>query len=154
MSKGGQIAIGAGLVALLLGWYAYTNLQNATAFQYYQNLDEFLAQGHSLEGQALRVHGYVSNDSIERDLKGKKVRFAVQNDPPHAGLASGMRLDVLFLGLETPDLFKDGAEVVLEGRIEKHHQKTLFLADNVMAKCPSKFEAQETESESGASVDL
>lgn len=154
MSKGAQIAVGAVLVALLLGWYGYTNLQGEGAFQYYQNLDEFLAESRHLEGQSLRVHGYVANDSIHRDLEAKNVRFVVQNDPPHAGIANERTLDVLFLGLETPDMFKDGAEVVLEGRIQNQPTRTVFLADNLMAKCPSKFEAQAQEGGPGEGVPL
>lgn len=142
MSKGAQIAIGAGVVAALLGWYAYSNMTAGNTFQYYQTLEEFLAQGASLEGRSLRVHGYVAERSIQRNLKAKNVRFSVQNDPPHSGLAQGTTLEVLFLGLETPDLFKDGAEVVVEGRLQHHDNETVFLADNVLAKCPSKFEAQ------------
>lgn len=142
MSKGSQIAIGAAIVALLLGWFAWTNLQEGVAFQYYKSLDEFIAQGASVEGRPLRVHGYVASDSIHRNLDAKHVRFTVQNDPPHAGIASGGTLEVLFLGLDTPDMFKDGAEVVVEGRLQHQETETVFLADNVMAKCPSKFEAQ------------
>ncbi len=44
MSKGAQITVGAALVALLLGWYGYTNLQGKASFQYYQNLTELLAE--------------------------------------------------------------------------------------------------------------
>jgi cytochrome c-type biogenesis protein CcmE len=154
MSKGAQISIGAALVALLLGWYGYTNLQGDAAFQYYQNLDEFLAVSQDLEGRSLRVHGYVANESIHRDLEARNVRFVVQNDPPHAGIVGERTLDVLFLGLETPDMFKDGAEVVIEGRIQNHQSNTLFLADNLMAKCPSKFEAQAREGPAGGEVKL
>jgi cytochrome c-type biogenesis protein CcmE len=142
MSKGIQIAIGALVVAGLLGWYAFTNLAGTASFQYYNTLDEFMAQGKAVEGRSLRVHGYVASNSIERNLGAKQVRFQVQNDPPHAGLAAGETLEVLYLGLETPDLFKDGAEVVVEGRIQHQESETVFLADNLMAKCPSKFEAK------------
>lgn len=142
MSKGAQIAIGATVVAMLLGWLGYTNLREGAAFQYYKSLDEFMPQAANSRGRALRVHGYVANDSIERDLDTKQVRFAVQNDPPHAGFAAGTTLPVLFLGLDTPDMFKDGAEVVIEGRMQQHETETVFLADNVLAKCPSKFEGE------------
>jgi len=149
MSKGAQITVGAALVALLLGWYGYTNLEGKASFQYYQNLNEFLAENKELEGRSLRVHGYVANDSIHRDLEAKNVRFVVQNDPPHAGITGEQTLEVLYLGLETPDMFKDGAEVVIEGRVQNHRTDTLFLADNLMAKCPSKFEAKALEAELG-----
>ena len=154
MSKGAQIAIGAVLVASLLSWYGYTNLQGTASFQYYQSLSEFLAENRELEGRSLRVHGYVANDSIHRDLKAKKVRFFVQNDPPHAGIANDETLEVLFLGLETPDMFKDGAEVVIEGRVQNHQTGALFLADNLMAKCPSKFEAQAAGAKPGGDIQL
>jgi cytochrome c-type biogenesis protein CcmE len=96
----------------------------------------------------------VANESIHRDLEARNVRFVVQNDPPHAGIVGERTLDVLFLGLETPDMFKDGAEVVIEGRIQNHQSNTLFLADNLMAKCPSKFEAQAREGPAGGEVKL
>ena len=141
MTKGAQIAVGALAIGLLMGWYAYTNVGDAT-YRYYQTLDEFQSVQTGLSGEALRVHGYVVLESIERDVAGKQVRFLVQNDPPHAGGAVGNPLPVLYRSLETPDLFKDGAEVVVEGRLEGHGRDAVLLADNVMAKCPSKFEAK------------
>jgi len=144
LSKGAQIAIAAGLVAGLLAWYGYTNLGD-TSFTYYQTLEEFEAAGPTPGDGGLRVHGYVSIASIERDVAGKQVRFLVQNDPPHAApsaASSDARLEVVYRSLETPDLFKDGAEVVVEGRLRGRGQDAVFVADNVMAKCPSKFQAQ------------
>ena len=151
MSKGVQIAGGATVVALLLGWYAVTNLEEGAAFTYYQSLAEFQS-ATAVEGKHARVHGYVAEGSIERDLAARQVRFAVQNDPPHAGGERGPLLDVVFGGLETPDLFKDGAEVVVEGRLLSDGPATHFRADKVMAKCPSKFEGVEPGSERTASL--
>ena len=144
LSKGAQIAIGALVVAGLLGWYGYTNLGDET-FTYYQTLKEFMAARPPSPDQGLRVHGYVTNASIERDLGEKQVRFLVQNDPPHAASSapgSDVRLAVVYRSLETPDLFKDGAEVVVEGRLQGRGGDAVFVADNVMAKCPSKFQAE------------
>ena len=141
MTKGAQIAVGACAIGLLLGWYAYTNAADAS-FRYYQSLEELQSVQSDVRGEALRVHGYVAMESIERDVAAKQVRFLVQNDPPHAGGAVGRPLAVLFQSLETPDLFKDGAEVVVEGRLEGRGANAVLVADNVMAKCPSKFEAE------------
>jgi cytochrome c-type biogenesis protein CcmE len=140
VSKGAQIALGATLVALLVGWYAVSNLEGAPAFAYFQHLDEFQSRAGELAGRDARVHGYVAPGSIERDLPAKQVRFRVVNDPPHAGGAAGPPLEVVFTSLETPDLFKDGAEVVVEGRLAS--AGGVFHADKVLAKCPSKFEAR------------
>ena len=144
MSKGLQLAIGATVIFSLLGWYGYSNLEVASTFQYFQTLDEFLANSQgtdAMNGKSLRVHGYVATGSIERNLEAKNVRFKVQNDPPHKSGAGASTLSVLFQGLETPDLFQDGADVVVEGTLEVQNAEQVFLADNVLAKCPSKFEA-------------
>ena len=142
MSKGVQIAIGASAIALLLGWYGMTQLDEGLSFQYFQNLEEFHASGPEMVGQSARVHGYVAAESIERDLEGQQVRFSVQNDPPHSGGPIGETLTVVYGSLETPDLFKDGAEVVVEGHLVMAGGVAVFEANNVMAKCPSKFEAK------------
>jgi cytochrome c-type biogenesis protein CcmE len=139
VSKGVQIAAGASLVALLVGWYAVANLEAGASFAYFQHLAEFQSRAGELAGRDARVHGYVAPGSIERDVASKRVRFRVVNDPPHAGGSAGAPLEVVFASLETPDLFKDGAEVVVEGRLAS--AGGVFHADKVLAKCPSKFEA-------------
>lgn len=142
MSKGVQITVGATLIALLLGWYAATNLEDGASFTYYKNLEEFRGSAEAQGGAHARVHGYVSLESIERDVDARQVRFSVQNDPPHGGGDAGDPLRVVFSSLETPDLFQDGAEVVVEGRFVAGAGADVFHADKVLAKCPSKFEAK------------
>ncbi len=142
MSKGVQIATGATVIALLLAWMGSSNFETIA---YYQNLADFRVQLDSQIGKAARVHGYVATGSIRRDLQGKQVRFRVQNDPPHAVGLADAPLPVVFAGLETPDLFKDGAEVVIEGKLRAQNGATVFHADKVMAKCPSKFESRATD---------
>ncbi len=135
MSKGAQIAVGALIVASLLGWYGATQLREG-AFTYYQTLGEFQAAGAI--GDAVRVRGFVAPGSIQRDVGARSVRFAVQETAPHAGGGAGHALAVEYASLETPDLFKDGAEVVVEGKLAAGGT---FHATNLLAKCPSKFEA-------------
>jgi cytochrome c-type biogenesis protein CcmE len=146
ISKGAQIALGALLAAFLLGWYGYTNLAGEATYRYYQTLAELRSAGAPPPGQSLRVHGYVASDSIRRDLESRQVHFQVQNDPPHAAISpspgAADPLRVVYQGLETPDLFKDGAEVVVEGHLQGLGSDAIFVADNVLAKCPSKFQAK------------
>ncbi len=147
MSKGVQIALGAAAVAVLLGWFAWAQVEEGS-FQYFQTLEEFQAAGET--GRAVRVHGYVATGSIERDVTGKQVRFRVQSEPPHAAGEAANTLPVVYASLETPDLFKDGAEVVVEGRLEG--AGGVFHASNLLAKCPSKFEAAAAEAEAEAAT--
>ena len=135
MGKGAQILVGATAIALLLGWYLGSRVEDG-AFTYYKTLDEFQSGG--AVGEAVRVHGYVADGSIERDVAGKAIRFSVQGEAPHAGGSAEAALPVVYASLEAPDLFKDGAEVVVEGRLLASGE---FEATNLLAKCPSKFEA-------------
>jgi cytochrome c-type biogenesis protein CcmE len=141
MSKGVQIAAGATLIALLFGWYVASNLAPGASFTYFQDLDEFQAAAEEYTGQHARVRGFVTPGSIERDLAARQVRFRMQKSPPHQAGGSPGVLSVVYAGLETPDLFKDGAEVVVEGVLSSAGPDGVFLADKVLAKCPSKFEA-------------
>lgn len=147
MSKGVQIALGAGVIAILLGWYATTSLDGAGTYRYFQTLSELRAEGEA--GELVRAHGYVAPGSIQRDVPSRTIRFAVQSRPPHeVGLEQGT-LAVIFESLEVSDMFKDGAEVVLEGSIETAAGgSSVFRATNVLAKCPSKFQAQAGSTES------
>lgn len=140
MSKGVQIAAGAVTVALLIGVYAWSSLDDA-GYRYYQTLSEFQTSGSR---EPARVHGYVAEGSIERDLERRSVVFAVRETPPHGGAPAGSLLRVRFESLDTPDLFKDGAEVVVEGRLGPAGEP-VFVATKVFAKCPSKFQAEELE---------
>jgi cytochrome c-type biogenesis protein CcmE len=138
MSKGVQIAVGAMLVVILLGWFGWSQVEEGTLV-YYTNLEELRASGGT-DGAA-RVHGFVVEGSIERDLTAQVVRFHVRSTPQSMGGSREDHLPVVYASLETPDLFKDGAEVVVEGRLTSGGHGT-FEATRILAKCPSKFEAK------------
>jgi cytochrome c-type biogenesis protein CcmE len=142
VSKGVQISLGALAIVALAVWFGWTSLGGEGSFQYFQTLDEFRTA--SVAGPA-RVHGYVAEGTILRDLASQTVSFEVQQDPPHAGGAAGTTLPVRFASLETPDLFKAGAEVVVEGELAANGDLAVFHATKVFAKCPSKFQAEGTE---------
>jgi len=148
MSKGTQMILGATAIALLVGAYAVNNLGELASFQYYETLGEFRTAG--MPSDLARVHGYVANGTIQRSVEAQEVRFHVQADPPHAGAPPGETLAVIYNSLEIPDLFKDGAEVVVEGRMDPSQQA--FVADLVLAKCPSKFQAEPNAAAKAASL--
>jgi cytochrome c-type biogenesis protein CcmE len=146
MSKGVQIALGATVIAVLLGWYATTSLDGEGAYRYFQTLAELRDAG-AVKGH-VRVHGYVAPGSIERDVSGRAIHFSVQSQPPHQVGLELSPLPVVYASLEVSDMFKDGAEVVVEGKLDQSGAAPVFHATNVLAKCPSKFQAQPTPAES------
>jgi cytochrome c-type biogenesis protein CcmE len=50
----------------------------------------------------------------------------------------GAMIPVVYTGA-VPDTFQEGADVVVEGRLTP---RGVFEADRLLAKCPSKYEAQ------------
>lgn len=95
-------------------------------FQYYLTANEYLQRRESLEGRYVKIAGFVKKDSLEQE--NQTYRFAVEFD--------GVSLPVEYTGF-VPDTFKEGVEVVVEGRSSKSGK---FIATNLMAKCASKYE--------------
>ena len=128
MNKGVQIALAALTVFVGLTWWLSRASSGEGTFQYYSSVAEF-RQAAPDSSRALRVHGFVVDGSIVRDLPAGHVDFAIRDQ-------GGSVLDVRYRGIDVPDLFADGAEVVVEGRTGPDR----FLADRLLAKCPSKYE--------------
>ena len=133
MSKGVQIALAALSVFAGLALVLTIGSAGEGTFRYYSDVGSFVAAPSAETANlAARVHGFVVAGSIAKDLPAGHVDFHV------ADKAGANVLSVRFLGIDVPDLFKDGAEVVVEGRFASGR----FLAERVMAKCPSKYEAK------------
>ena len=75
-----------------------------------------------------RSRSVTSGGTIARDPVAGTLAFEVTDGT--------RRLPVRYRGV-VPDAFKDGAEVVVEGRFDGQ----TFTAARLFAKCPSKFEA-------------
>jgi cytochrome c-type biogenesis protein CcmE len=145
MSKGVQIAGGATLIVLLLLWYAISNPEAGSSFTYYQTLADFQATAASNIGEYARIRGFVTTGSIERDLAAKQVRFRLQDHPSQTSGEIGTPLPVVYADLAIPDLFKGGAEVVIEGRLASAEGEVYFHASKVITKCSSKYKAEPTQ---------
>jgi len=109
----------------------------ATGFKgnqvFYVTVDELYAKAPNLYGERIRMAGNVVDGSIKKDAGQLFTRFRLEQD--------GKELPVEYQGL-TPDMFKDGAEVIVEG---SYSQDGVFKADNLMAKCASRYEADVTD---------
>ena len=123
-----KIAVTAAIFVLALSGLMYSSLSEGTAF--YKNVDEVIGQD-AWHGKQLNLHGYVVEKSILRKRDSLEYRFDVQNN--------GKVVPVSYTGV-VPDTFKDGAEVLLKGRLTPHG----FVVDpnGVVAKCPSKYEEE------------
>lgn len=97
--------------------------------QAYATVDEVMASPEEFYGKKMQLHGFVVDNSIEQRRTGAlEYRFKIRNGD-HSVVAT-------YAGI-VPDTFKDGAELVLTGKLSAAG----FHADSMTAKCPSKYEA-------------
>lgn len=130
-AKSIKIAATSAAVILALSGLMYTTLSEGT--EYYKHVDEVMADPAAWHGKKLQLHGHVVENSIERKRTSLEYRFRVH--------ANGQVVQATYTGV-VPDTFKDGSEVVLRGELGPHG---FSVAPNgVMAKCPSKYEAQKS----------
>jgi cytochrome c-type biogenesis protein CcmE len=80
----------------------------------------------SCSARTVRVAGTVASNSITRDAAA--VHFVINDGAQNMPVVYGGTL---------PDTFVVGGQVVVEG----HLASGVFQADNVLVKCPSKFQA-------------
>ncbi|MBC7236198.1 MAG: cytochrome c maturation protein CcmE [Chloroflexi bacterium] len=119
-----KFLIGGLLIVVAVAYLIITAARGSTA--YYLTVAELKAQGAT--GRQVRVAGYVIGESIVWSAQDLRLEFDLQDD-------SGT-LPVIYIGAR-PDMFRDGAEVVVEGR---YNEQGVFEAGNMLLKCPSKYE--------------
>jgi cytochrome c-type biogenesis protein CcmE len=102
--------------------------------EYYKHVDEARAGQARLSGKRVRVHGNVVPGSIGHRDGTLDYRFTLESKAPRE--RASMAVD--FHGI-TPDLFKDGAEVIAAGVLGSDGT---LKSDKIETKCPSKYESQ------------
>ena len=119
------------LVACGVSYLMYSGLQGSTA--YYLTVEEFMEQQETLSGEGIRLAGTVAEGSIRRQEDVREIYFAIQ------GISKQHTIPVYYKGV-IPDIFRDDASVVLEGRYNQ--EKNVFHASTLMTSCPSKYESK------------
>jgi len=104
---------------------------SSTDTQYYKHVDEVMTQPAQWYGKGLQLHGFVVDGTIEKRPDSLDYRFKIKKGDASV-LAS-------YTGT-LPDTFKDGSEVVLKGKLGPDGFQV--EPGGVMAKCPSRYEAQ------------
>jgi cytochrome c-type biogenesis protein CcmE len=127
MKARGKFVIGSGIIVATLLVLAYAGYTQSKT--YYHTISEVATLHGAGLHQRMRVSGNVSAGSIEH-VDGR-VDFVLEEQ--------GKKLAVSYTGSDPlPDTFKDGAQALVEGRLM---QDGHFMADQVQAKCASKYQA-------------
>ena len=151
---GGLLVIGA-IIYLVV-----TSLQSTA--QYFYTVNEIQARGASLVGRNLRASGAVLGDTITYDPQTLTITFEVanvSNDAADVEAAGGLaqilhlavtdpnasRMTVVYVGPK-PDLLKNEAQAIVTGKLG---EDGVFYADELLLKCPTKYEESLPEQSQG-----
>jgi cytochrome c-type biogenesis protein CcmE len=120
-----KFSIGIGVILAVVGWLAVSGFeQNKT---YYVTVTE-LVNGKAAR-EHVRVGGVVAPGSIERHAG--QVTFRLSQDTAS--------VPVVYVGNDTlPDTFVAGSQAIIEGN---YASSGVFQADQIQAKCASKYQA-------------
>ena len=122
-----KFAIGSGVIIATLLALAYVGFTESKT--YYHTISELNTLHGSALRERMRVSGNVRAGSIAH--RDGRVDFVLEEQ--------GKGLPVSYVGSDPlPDTFKDGAQALVEGRLAGDGQ---FTAEQVQAKCASKYEA-------------
>lgn len=141
-----------GLMLLAVVVIMVISATRATA-QFFLTVDELQNADRDFSGENLRVSGAVVGDSIRYDSDAHLLHFTIADIPTDddevaalGGLEAVLhqaatdpdaaRLEVVHSGAP-PDMLKDEAQAILTGSLQADGS---FLAEEILLKCPSKYE--------------
>ena len=131
----------AASVLLIAGSLTYLLSSSMTEeMEFFHPADVVIVKGDELRGQKMRMGGHVVKGSVAQKPGTLDYQFEVK---PIAGMlkhpeAAEKTVVVRYTGV-VPDTFKDDAEVIVSGTLGNDD---VFAARDLIAKCPSKYEAQ------------
>ncbi len=123
-SKQVKWIVGGVILALTVGYLIFSAASGSAA--YYVTIEELEARGAL--SRNVRVSGNIVGESIVWEPRDMRLTFDMVDE--------GGRLSVVYEG-PRPDMFLDGAEVVVEGKLTAERT---FAARTMLLKCPSKYE--------------
>ena len=130
-----KFGVGIGIILVTLSALAWMGARESKT--YYHTVAELSSLDAATLRQRIRVGGDVQAGSIQR-LPGR-IDFILK--------AEGQVLPVSYVGSDPlPDTFRDGAQCLIEGRAMPDGR---FVAEQVQAKCASKYEAAPYEAAPG-----
>ena len=130
-----RIMVPAVLMAGALVYLFWSGMQGSMI--YYMTLEELEARGAERVGEGVRLAGWVREDSVRGSALDGGITFTITD--------GSRNVPVSYDG-QIPDTFQEGSEVIVEG---VYRGRPVFEAATLLAKCPSKYEAQDPAAATG-----
>jgi cytochrome c-type biogenesis protein CcmE len=139
-----KFIIGGLLIVAAIVYLIVTSTQASA--QYFLTVDELANRKGSEIGRDVRVSGAVLGDTIEYDADTLTLKFSLAkvlndavNDPNRT------QLQVVYIGPK-PDLLRHEAQAIMTGKMG---EDGVFYADELLLKCPTKYEEAVPEQSEG-----
>lgn len=130
-----QFGVAIVVVISTLSWLAYSGVIDSKT--YYVTVKELKSSKDSNYSRRLRVGGNVAPNSIKRE--GKRVQFTLVEE--------GNTIPVVYTGTAPlPDTFVDNSLALADGKMTP---EGVFEANQIQAKCASKYEAKPGQAKPG-----
>ncbi|MBK8619137.1 MAG: cytochrome c maturation protein CcmE [Anaerolineales bacterium] len=143
--------LGGALILAAVVYLIFSSTQASA--EYFMTVDEVKAEGTAAIGKSLRLSGAVLGDSIQYDPETLTLTFDVAHVSGNnaeieaqGGLAlvlyqavndpSRQRVTVIYVGPK-PDLLRGEAQAIMTGKLG---EDGIFYADELLLKCPTKYE--------------
>lgn len=146
-SSGGRsrFLIGGVVILVAIGFLILNGTLNNA--QYFITVDELLSRP-DLVGQTVRISGAVDGETIDYESSTLTIRFTMANIPEetdnlaltlHEAVRDPLsaRLDVVVENEPMPDLLQHEAQAIVTGRLA---EDGTFHADELLLKCPTRYE--------------
>jgi cytochrome c-type biogenesis protein CcmE len=142
-----------GLLILAAVIYLIVSSTQASA-HYFLTVEELKAKGEEMYGRNVRISGAVLGDTIQYDPHTFTLQFSVANVPgsnreidAQGGLSKVLyeavndpnraSLNVIYTRGPKPDLLQHEAQAIMTGKMG---EDGIFYADELLLKCPTKYE--------------
>ena len=138
MFGGGNLKfiLAGAVIVVAVAYLVIMGLQNSAV--YFLTVGELQAKGSAAQNQLYRVSGNLVPGSLTHSNDGLSVEFQIADATPGASAP----LMVEYHGGQVPDIMGDNVEIVAEGKL---NGQNTFMANTVLAKCPSRLQDADPE---------
>lgn len=126
------------ILILTIIYFVVLAFDSSTVFYY--KIEE-LSQANIKSTETVRVVGTLVDDSFDRESNSTSVSFSISSED------GKNTLNAQYQGIVPELFFNEQSEIVLEGKLANIHssEDKIFNAENIIVKCPSKYEEVITE---------
>ncbi len=126
MKRKNRLFVGGTIITVLVGYLVWSTFAGAT--QSNKTVSELVSGGDSLLGKPVRLTGKVVGGTLEST-----------EDLHSFDVTDGEGVITLEYRGTIPNSFQPDADVIADGALER---EGVFVADVLLVKCPSKYEAK------------